>query len=99
METINGYVEHIIFQNQETGYTVMNMMVEGEEINCVGMCKELGQEENIDVYLKMPQEVMNQLVMGQMTFQRAFSVGDMTAKGNFKTLRMLDEVFTFSRNL
>ncbi|MDD6194128.1 MAG: SCP2 sterol-binding domain-containing protein [Lachnospiraceae bacterium] len=67
--------------------------VDKDEITC-----HYGQEENIDVYLKMPQEVMNQLVMGQMTFQRAFSVGDMTAKGNFKTLRMLDELFTFSHN-
>ena len=41
---------------------------------------------------------MNQLVNGQMTFQRAFSVGDMTAKGNFKTLRMLDEIFTFAKS-
>ena len=28
---------------------------------------------------------------------RAFSVGDMTAKGNFRTLRMLDDLFTFSK--
>lgn len=66
--------------------------VDKDELTC-----HYGQEENIDVYLKMPQEVMHQLVMGQMTFQRAFSVGDMTAKGNFKTLRMLDEIFTFSK--
>ena len=39
METINGYVEHVIFQNSENGYTVMNLLVDGEEITCVGMCK------------------------------------------------------------
>ena len=37
------------------------------------------------------------IVAGRETFQRAFSVGDMTAKGNFRTLRMLDEIFTFSK--
>ncbi|MDE6701901.1 MAG: ATP-dependent RecD-like DNA helicase [Acetatifactor sp.] len=47
METINGYVEHIIFQNSENGYTVMNLMAEGEEITCVGACKGLSQGETI----------------------------------------------------
>lgn len=47
METINGYVEHIIFQNSENGYTVMNLMAGEEEITCVGMCRGLAQGENI----------------------------------------------------
>lgn len=47
METINGYVEHIIFQNSENGYTVMNLMTDGEECTCVGMCKGLSEGENI----------------------------------------------------
>ncbi len=47
METINGYVEHIIFQNSENGYTVMSLMAEGEEITCVGACKGLSQGETI----------------------------------------------------
>ena len=67
--------------------------VDGDEIIC-----HYGQEEEIDVYLKVPQEIMDQLVRGQMTFQRAFSVGDLTTKGNFKTLRMLDDIFTFTQD-
>lgn len=47
METINGYVEHIIFQNSENGYTVMSLMAEGEEVTCVGMCRGLSQGETI----------------------------------------------------
>lgn len=47
MEAINGYVEHIIFQNQENGYTVMNLVSDGEEITCVGMFKGLAQGETI----------------------------------------------------
>lgn len=47
METISGYVEHIIFQNTDNGYTVMNLVSEGEEVTCVGMCRGLGQGENI----------------------------------------------------
>ena len=47
MEEISGYVDHIIFQNSENGYTVMNLMSEAEEITCVGMCRGLGQGETI----------------------------------------------------
>jgi hypothetical protein len=40
-------------------------------------------------------DIMQAIVGGRMTFQRAFMTGDMTAKGNFKTLRMLDQIFAF----
>lgn len=52
-----------------------------------------GQEEPIDVYAKLPMEVMRSIVEGRMTFQRAFMTGEMSAKGNFKTLRTLDQIF------
>ncbi len=54
-----------------------------------------GQEEDIDVLAKLNGEVMQSIVEGRMTFQRAFMTGEMTAKGNFKTLRMLDQIFVF----
>ena len=52
-------------------------------------------QRDADVYGKMPASVMQSIVDGRMTFQRAFMTGDMSAKGNFKTLRMLDQVFLF----
>ncbi len=57
METISGYVEHIIFQNSTNGYTVLNLASEGEEITCVGTCKGLSPGENIEAqgdYLDHP---------------------------------------------
>lgn len=47
LETVSGYVDHIIFQNNENGYTVLSLISEGEEITCVGTCKGLDQGENI----------------------------------------------------
>ena len=47
METVSGYVDHIIYQNNENGYTVMSLISEGEELTCVGTCRGLGQGENI----------------------------------------------------
>ena len=49
METVSGYVEHIIFQNKENGYTVLNLMAGEDEVVCVGMCGGLGQGENVSV--------------------------------------------------
>ncbi len=39
---------------------------------------------------------MESITSGRMTFQRAFMTGEMTAKGNFKILRMLDTIFNFA---
>ena len=64
--------------------------VAGEELNCY-----YGQQENVDVYAKLTGEVMNNILAGRMTLQRAFMTGEMTAKGNFKTLRTLDQIFIF----
>lgn len=64
--------------------------VANEEMSC-----HYGKEENIDVFAKLSSEVMDNIVAGRKTFQRAFMTGEMTAKGNFKTLRMLDTVFNF----
>lgn len=47
METIDGYVDHIVFQNRENGYTVMSLIAEGEEVTCVGMCRGLTQGDTI----------------------------------------------------
>ena len=43
----------------------------------------------------MTTDVMERIIVGKMTFQRAFMTGELTAKGNFKTLRMLDDIFDF----
>ncbi|MBR3824860.1 MAG: ATP-dependent RecD-like DNA helicase [Lachnospiraceae bacterium] len=48
METLTGYVEHIIYQNQENGYTVFVVVCEESEITCVGFCKGLTDGENLE---------------------------------------------------
>ena len=46
-ETIEGYVDHIIYRNQENGYTVASLIVDGEELTCVGTFQALGEGETI----------------------------------------------------
>ena len=57
MDNITGYVDHIVYQNSDNGYTVMTLVAEGEEVTCVGMCKGLGKGENISAegeYIEHP---------------------------------------------
>lgn len=57
MEKIKGYVDHIIFQNKENGYTVMVLVADSGEITCVGSCRDLSQGETIEAegeYIEHP---------------------------------------------
>ena len=48
METVNGYVDHIIYRNNENGYTVLVLIVEEEELTCVGYFSDIAEGENIE---------------------------------------------------
>ena len=41
IETINGYVEKIVFKNEENAYTVASLAVEGDEVMCTGYFSDL----------------------------------------------------------
>ncbi len=36
METIKGYVEHIVYRNEENGYTVFHLNIDEGDLTCVG---------------------------------------------------------------
>ena len=48
METITGYVDHIIYRNAENGYTVLVLICEEEELTCVGVFSDIVEGENIE---------------------------------------------------
>ena len=47
-EKIEGYVEHIVFRNEENGYTVMNLTAGGREVTCVGSLQSVHEGEYIE---------------------------------------------------
>lgn len=49
MEQIKGYVEHIIYRNDDNGYTVMNLVDGEEEIVCVGNFRTVDEGETLEV--------------------------------------------------
>ena len=51
--------------------------------------------EKADMFMNTKRNVLEDIVNGRMTFQRAFMSGAMTTKGDMKILRMLDQIFPF----
>ena len=50
METITGFVEHIVYRNEENGYTVLNLASnEEDEITCVGVFQMISEGESLEL--------------------------------------------------
>ena len=48
MQVLKGFVDNIIFQNAENGYTVMVLIVDGIEVTCVGTLRGISEGETIE---------------------------------------------------
>jgi len=71
---------------------LISIYVDGRDIKVT-----FGENKSADVIGKLSKETFDQIVEGRETFHRAFMIGAMTARGNLKTLRMLDEIFNFQK--
>lgn len=49
MEVITGYVDHIVFRNNENGYTVFNLENDDGEITCVGSFHYINEGEFLEL--------------------------------------------------
>lgn len=49
METVKGYVEHIVFRNEDNGYTVFNLNNDDGDLTCVGNFNYLSEGELVEV--------------------------------------------------
>ncbi|WP_251390841.1 SF1B family DNA helicase RecD2 [Mediterraneibacter agrestimuris] len=49
METVTGYVDHIVFRNQENGYTVFNLDADDGEVTCVGSFNYINEGELLEL--------------------------------------------------
>ena len=54
-----------------------------------------GTVDHADVELQLERRVLDEIINGRMTFQRAFMSGETKMKGDFKILRTLDQIFVF----
>ncbi len=49
MEVIKGYVEHIVFRNDDNGYTVFNLNNDDGDLTCVGSIPYISEGELVEV--------------------------------------------------
>ena len=75
----------------DTGKTLM-IEVNNAQLKCY-----YGESSYSDVVATTTKAVINRLVTGRTTFQGAFMTGELSAKGDFKTLRMFDQLFQFNQ--
>ena len=54
-----------------------------------------GEGGHVDVEMQLNREALNNIISGKNTFQTSFMAGDMKMKGDFKVLRVLDQVLVF----
>ena len=49
MEVVKGYVEHIVYRNEDNGYTVFHLTNDDGELTCVGTFPYIGEGEMLEV--------------------------------------------------
>ncbi len=75
------------------GKKIIAIKVNGPEVNysTEGL-------DGADIEITMSEDILQEIVAGRMTFQRAFMAGNnIKMKGDFKLLRALDELYTFMK--
>lgn len=78
---------HFYFADEDRNLFIK---VSGDKLECY-----YDEKSEADVFVKMSKDIMSEIVKGEMTLQRAFMSGEVTAKGDFKTLRNFDMLFQF----
>lgn len=79
----------IIISDQDK---ILHLEATPERVKCF-----YAASDEADVILRTKKTVLDTILDGKMTFQKGFMAGEISAKGNFKTLRMLDTIFRFER--
>lgn len=78
-----------VIQMTDTGKTLV-IEIDKTKMKCY-----YGEKEDADVIAKTTKSIVNKIVNGRASFQGAFMTGDISAKGDFKILRMFDQLFQF----
>ena len=66
------------------------IQVDGTQVECY-----YGIVEEPDVEVTTASDVIEEIIAGRVSFQSAFMSGTMKMKGNFRVMRMLDNLFVF----
>lgn len=96
---VNVFLNHFVLGLNFVGtYTFMisdKDKVITIDINHDDLSVNFGENKNADIIAKLNKATFDSITQGKITFHRAFMTGDITVKGDFRSLRMLDELFSF----
>ncbi len=98
-EFISAFTSHFVPQKDfsatyqfiiDDNKTYIYIQIDKEDISC-----KYEQHDNADIVGKLSSNTLSNIIRGRISFQHAFMNGEMAAKGSFKNLRMLDQLFSF----
>lgn len=89
METISGYIERIVFRNEDNGYTVLSIVENKAEITCVGNFSYINEGEyaEFEGYFKVHSEYGEQFVVEKYEIkvpEDAIAIGRYLGSGAIK---------------
>ena len=70
METLHGLVEHIVYHNENNGYTVLALMCQGDEVMCTGTMAMVNEGE----YIRAEGDYVEHATYGRQFRIVAFSI-------------------------
>ena len=70
METLHGLVEHIVYHNENNGYTVLALMCQGDEVMCTGTMAMVNEGE----YIKAEGDYVEHATYGRQFRIVSFSI-------------------------
>ena len=88
---VPGVALSFIIEIADKGSTLV-IETDNTSLNCY-----YGEKDNPDIILKTTSNVMDKIVSGKNTLQSTFMTGELTARGDFKILRIFDSLFQFQR--
>ena len=96
---LDDFINH--FEPEGKVNATYKFMIEGRKKSLIIEVKNsilncfYGNMENPDILCKLTTQVMDNIIAGHISFQRAFMTGEMQVKGDFRILLLLDQMFTF----
>lgn len=99
---VSDFIEH--FSPEGKINASYRLMIEGKKKSLIIDVTDsklqcyYGNKDDTNILCKLTSQVMDKLVAGQVSFQKAFMTGEMQVKGDFRILLLLDQMFTFQRD-
>lgn len=88
----DGFVASYLF-NIEDKNKQLYVNIENDNLYC-----KYEKHDSAQVVITLKHQILDDIIHGRLSFQKAFMTSEMKVKGDFKTLRMLDMLFPFSQS-